>query len=261
MPFNLPSLKNIPYSELENEISEAIKANDNTKVKYLLQHPHIKKEDKIQHHMDRTFVMACKFGNLELAKSLLSFNAFELIANINNESALISASENNHLNIVKYILTHPEFIPQLAISNEAALYVSCLKGNIDIINYIYSLPEIKEIYDFEIKPSSLLNLACTTNKVNMVNYLLNSPYLKNDITNYDINQAFISACRKKQKDVIIYFIFEYNIEKTYDIEVILNFTDDIEVKNLFNARELNNILNIELNCNSSKNLANRKQKL
>jgi len=96
---------------------------------------------------------------------------------------------------------------------------------------------------------------CTMANFEKVKYLLDSPEF-NGITrphpHTDNDKAFNWLMRKESTQIIDYLIFEYNIERTKDIDEILNKHNNTYseiVKNKFVLREVNKLLNSDLAVN------------
>lgn len=90
--------------------------------------------------------------------------------------------------------------------------------------------------------------------LNIVQYLLTSTELKKhaDIhKNHD--ESFIWACNHNQLEIIKYFIFDRNIEKTKNIKNYLYSNSSHPANHMFKARELSDELENELFSDSINN--------
>lgn len=249
---NLEELAKIPYNDLKRGLVDAVIEHDVDELKYLLKHPLIQEESKFQNFMDITFSLACKNSDNIIVDLLLNSSEFKLNADINcdNGEPLIKAAENDDLDMIKYLTTHPKFIINRAIPDDSVLFSACLKGNIEIIDYFYTQPNLKKHFDFLTGCNNLLMIASEHGQLEVAKYLLNSPKLKEEISDSDIEKAFKKACYKKQFNIIEYFIFDSNIEKTPSIESYLEHNGYFTVQSLFEKRDLNKELNNSLNQNN-----------
>lgn len=87
-----------------------------------------------------------------------------------------------------------------------------------------------------------------------IKYLLTSPDLKEhaDIHAQDDN-AFIWAAGSGHLDIVHYFIFDCRLVKTKRIEELLINDQRYDVLNMFNQRELESRLQLDLNNNNKTN--------
>ena len=107
--------------------------------------------------------------------------------------------------------------------------------------------------------SNELIYACLLGDLEIVGYLLTSPDLKDhaDI-HFNNDCALASACTYGHVEIIKYLIFDYQIEKTKDIENYLVENEKEEILNLFEKREFEEKLQNELR---DVNIASNKIKL
>lgn len=216
--------------------------------------------------------------------------------NINSiDDELIFGCGNGKLDIVKYVLTSPELSKHANIhyENEAALTMACSHGHIEIIDYLLNSTELedhsshdifkleiitKAVYDGQLSVieyflnhpkfesqaiksfnNHTLSIAAGQGRLNIIKYILNNPQLK-DFSDIHVHKdcPFRSACTNEEIDVIKYFIFDLNIEKSIHINNWLSSKKDaitLEIEQMFNIRDLNQNLNNELSLN--KNIKNK----
>jgi phage pi2 protein 07 len=90
------------------------------------------------------------------------------------------------------------------------------------------------------------------NRMEIVKYLLFSPELTEHINIHDYkDKAFETALRAQKMDILEYFIFDLNIQKTEYIEDYIYEFSKWEVEDMFNRRELKTSLDNELSVNDN----------
>lgn len=77
--------------------------------------------------------VAARYGNLEIVKVLLSYNADVNIYEEGGNTPLISAAQNNHLDVIKEILNHQAKINYKNDSDTNALGMAIINNNFDIV--------------------------------------------------------------------------------------------------------------------------------
>lgn len=155
---------------------------------------------------------------------------YQYLVQYDLDQCLIDACESKDMDLVRYLLTSPELHDHADINtmchgeNGSALRVAFHKKHFDIANYLLTSPELKEHANIHIA--------------------------KDDI--------FRSAFFKKAIDVLECLIFDYQINRTINIENLINnyrersmgLSDHIE--KMFSMRELNKELDSELNVELTK---------
>lgn len=133
-----------------------------------------------------------------------------------------------------------------------ALMTSCRCGNLEEVKYILTSPEL----EIHANPQSFnhagFNLACSQGYLEVVQYMLTSPDLKVHANIHANEQDYIhtpfvhamNAANRNQLDIIHYFVFDLNIEKTKYIEEYLKYFPNSYIENLFVVRELDKELPI-----------------
>jgi ankyrin repeat protein len=228
------------------------------------------------------------FKNIDFIEWKNNFNPLQ----VNEE--LIFGCGNDRLDIVKYVLTSPELKIHANVNWEidSPLRIACGRGHIQIIDYLLNSPDLKFHASHELARLSIIEKAAYDGQLNvlkyflnhpkfefsalkqinkdvlaiasghgfldMVTYLLTEPKFKNFIDLHsDNDRAFRHACTNEQMEIIKFFIFDMNIEKTTYIDNwLLTGESDIaiEVKKLFEIRELTKGLNTELDENKSSKM-------
>lgn len=99
--------------------------------------------------------------------------------------------------------------------------------------------------------------ACRIGEFDTVKYLLHSDELKEHADIHTKNDyGLIRACQNKHLDIVRYFIFDINIEKTKDIIRFLINRSDEQVFNMFKLRDIKEQLEKEF---TSDKLDNKKR--
>lgn len=170
------------------------------------------------------------------------------------KKALYQACRNGELEQVRFILTSSElkYKPSVNEDNHAPLINASVYGNYEIVKYLLTSPELKEHGDEHLA----LSLASQNDALELVKFLFDSPQFKIDIHNSN-DSAFEGALTSEAYDVLNYFIFEKNIEKTTAInELLEECKKEFEhkkackqVETWFEARQVNIDLNKDLVSN------------
>lgn len=185
----------------------------------------------------------------------------------------LDACRNGELDKVKYFLTSPEInrYADIHVDQDAALLFATREGHYEVIEYLLNSPDLKENISIHAQGDYALIGACISGDIEMAKYLLTSPTLKEHIdihtggSNYKSDKPFITAYSYERLELIHYFIFELNIEKTDEIKALLSnhMNEQYErisqtVNSMFEKRELNEELVKELNSDTiSKNVSKK----
>jgi len=120
---------------------------------------------------------------------------------------------------------------------------SCQFNNLINIKYLIKLNYVDIHYDDDYG----LRLACKHNHLNIVKYLLDAPDLKEHANIHAKgDEAFKNAYTANHLDIINYLIIDYKIPRTKEIEELLSSIPKEDIKQLFDKRDLNQILENEL---------------
>ena len=99
--------------------------------------PDLKEHADINAQDDWGFSWACRYGNLEVVKYLLTSDELKEHANIHadNDYGFRGACENGHLEIVKYLLTSPELKEHadIHVRNDEGFKNACEQGHLEVI--------------------------------------------------------------------------------------------------------------------------------
>jgi hypothetical protein len=244
---------------------------------------------KSQDELFEEILKACEAGNLDIIKKLVKDIKFNQNLNPQTDIAyeiFIRACTHGHLNLVQYFINDPytsEYMNRIYIINEA-LSESSYVNSVDIVSYLINEPKINHSIKFVSKCylagleaakhghteviKALLNLesetnnrdilanglilehACNNKQYNLIKYLYTTPELNGG---FNKDNCFKYVCIKKDFDVLRFFVFDLNIEKTQIISDFLNKNEYQEIENLFELRKLNQHLNVELWSNQNNN--------
>jgi ankyrin repeat protein len=167
-------------------------------------------KDKSQNGLNYSLSEACREGDLEAVKFLLTSDDLMFNAQINceNNDPLFQACDYDRMEIIKYLLTSDE------LKNHADKYFA-------------------------------LKLCCEEDKIEILEFLLKNSALDIDI-HIDNSILFELALSNKSNNVLNYLIFNENIERTSRINDLVNKYKNDQVKNWFDLREVNKELNKDL---------------
>jgi ankyrin repeat protein len=212
-------------------------------------------------------LQACEIGDLEAVKYLLTSNELRINPSpqCSSNTGLHNACENGYLEIVKYLLTSPDLKEHADIhsSDNWALQGACYYNHFEIIKYLLTSPDLKEHANIYATDCQVFKDACINadeGDYSIVDYLLQSPDLDNHIDiHFNDDMFFKDAVTNGQIELIQHFIFNFDFEKTKDIENFLKRVSLEGIDKLFEIKETNKELKIELNLDNQAQ--NRKLKL
>ena len=149
----------------EKDIFKAVIANKLNSVEYL--HSIVKIDINIKNMKNQTLLhMASKYGNLDIAKYLISNGTNIEEKDVNGETALHLACRYNHLQIVEYLISQGANKDPINNKQETPFIFAKMKNHSQIINYF--------IYKFKY-PSKLekdIFKACRRDDLESVKYLI-----------------------------------------------------------------------------------------
>jgi hypothetical protein len=211
----------IPSGPLCYQLGLAACANDKTDIiKCLMDSPELHNRINREHYITEYFKIACANGRLKTVEYLSTAD------NINRENpkllfsiGLTYATRDGKLNITKYLLEHFK----------------------DLIN------------EDVIKTGQLVNTACEYGELEILKYLHSINILNKDNIHQDDDANFRIAYDNNKLEIIRYFIFDLNMDKTEDIKQILSEKKNKEIEHMFALRDLNKELHSDLEVKQSIN--------
>lgn len=168
---------------------------------------------------------------------------------------LTSACKTGDLELAKYILT------SLELDNHADIHAiedvgfdwACFNGHLDLVKYLVASPDLKENILVSANDYGGLNSACLSGYLDVVKFLFEfiEPQLPN------IDDIIVEACTKaainKHYDVISFIIVDKNMRRTEDFNDWLKKHPDEQIEKILMLRDLNKILNNELGIDEKSN--------
>jgi hypothetical protein len=137
--------------------------------------------------------------------------------------------------------------------------LACYSGNLELVKYLLTSKDLKTHVNIHTNylgsdDYSLL-ISCQYGHLEIVKYLTSSPDLKEHVnihTNKD--RPLFLAYEKGFLDIVKYFIFDLNIEKSEFIKNNLKKQPIEEIENWFELRELKQELQSELSSEDKKKI-------
>lgn len=162
--------------------------------------------------------------------------------------SLTEACKEGDLEVVRFLLTSPDlmFNADINESNNDPIFTACDYENMEIVEYLLNSDELNVHAD----KYFALNYCCNEDKVEILEHLLLKSNLDIDL-NKNNSQAFSIALAKNSDKVLKFFIFDLNLKRTDRIEELLNEYKRENIKSWFELREVNKELSKELNSNST----------
>lgn len=174
--------------------------------------------------------------------------------------SLLLACKYGWLNKVKYLLTSPDLSNHADINTKYVnihsypIIFAAKEGYLDIVKYLIDEPSLEGTLDVKTNEGAVLGYACYQGQLHVAQYLLSNPIYTSQI-NLDANleKGFSNALVNKQNKILEYLILELNIAKDGYIEEYLKQYSNNEfsayIENLFAKREIKQFLEEELDCN------------
>lgn len=244
-----------PKSEndlLEDEILKACEAGNLSVVKKLIQkikfNPDLNKIDDTAYEI---FMRACMHGHLKIVKEFI--NNPHTSQHINRpyiiNEALLESSYVSNVNIVSYLINEPQVIRSDKFYSKCYLagLDTAKNGHIDTLKALLNLSEDNSNRSI-LENGQILEYACNHKQYDFIKYIYTEPKLEGF---FNKDNCFKYVCIKKDLDLLRFFVWDLNIEKTRVISDFLNKNEYNEIENLFELRKLNQHLNIDLDSNKN----------
>lgn len=157
--------------------------------------------------------------------------------------SLTDACREGDLEVVKFLLTSPDltFLANIQESNNDPIFQACDYGHKEIIEYLLASHELKEHAD----KYFALYLCCEEDKVDLVKFIFEMPGLEIDIHHENAMAIDLAFSRKAYK-VLHYLVFDMDIKRTPRIDTLIQEYNSDQVRSWFDLREVNRELNNEL---------------
>jgi len=216
-------------------------------------------DDIYQRQLDEELIEACKVGDLEKIKYLLTSADIDDRANINPQTwhtPLGEACWNGHLEIVKFLLTSPDLKVHADMfdSDSRSLVYAAYNGHLDIVKYLLTSSDLEQYINInEREEDRVLDTACSNNHLKIVRFLMESTEMNQIPDRNSLERAIQSCFQEKSLPILQYFIFLEHTEILSIIkEQLLEFNEEFakEVNKLVEQQELILVLNSELQPNN-----------
>jgi ankyrin repeat protein len=246
------------------EVYNACKNGDINFLKNFLDSDLFKYSNQVSVH--QMLLHGCFDNQLEIVKCIFDMwearRTFKVLDEV-RELVKITC-EKGYFEITKFLLEQPELKDENANSDApmmAALYCSSF-GHLNILKYIFESFPDDPLMLKGLKNGIILDAACDEGRLEIVKYLMESPDIKIKFGLQDNgNQLFRAAYDRNHFEVLRYFIFDLNLEKTEDIKEYMSHVFKKDVDNMFNVRELNKSLKEELSTQSDNTSISKKPKV
>lgn len=137
-----------------------------------------------------------------------------------------------------------------------SLYHACTEGSLNEVRYLLTSKELKKhakINARTLNNSTAFEHVCGVGHLEIVKYLLFSDELiEHADIHSDNDYGIVQACRNAHLDIMAYFIFDLNIEKSIPIKEYLDDSPPQGVNELFETRKMQQELEKELHYNHHK---------
>ncbi|AYV83011.1 MAG: hypothetical protein Hyperionvirus3_157 [Hyperionvirus sp.] len=158
---------------------------------------------------DFVFRHACRDGNLEMAKWLLSIPNSDVNINARNDNAFRSACRYGHLEIGKWLLSLPNNNIDINAENSKAFDVACRNGHVEIAKWLLSMSTNNII---SIDMDWLFMCCCLRGHLETAKWLLSAS--DNNKWNININarddDVFATSCWAGQFEIVEWLLSLHN---------------------------------------------------
>lgn len=115
---------------------------------------------------------AAKFGNIEVIKELVNYDADINFRSPDGSTALMRASYYNHVEIVRYLLNHGAVVDEKNGRGETALYTAAFRGHLNVVKILIDYGA--DVDEPDIDGDTPLNVACYEFRPEIIAHLLMS---------------------------------------------------------------------------------------
>jgi ankyrin repeat protein len=161
---------------------------------------------------------------------------------------LTSACRAGDLELAKYVLTSPELDNHADIHSieDVGFDWACFNGHLDLVKYLVASPDLKENISVSANDYGGLNSACLSGYLDVVQFLFEfiDPKLPNIADIY--TDACANAATNKHYHVISFLVIDKDMQRTEELNEWLKKHPDENVEKIFALRDLNKNLNNEL---------------
>jgi hypothetical protein len=204
-------------------------------------------------HLNNQLIQACKDGDLEKVRYLLTSPELVTHADINckDGDAFTTACDEGHLHIIKYLLTSEELKEKVNINDYIGLgfVIACEYNHTHLVKYFLTSSDLEKSADIHTYNNYALRELCKRGHLDLLKYLTTSNEINSWYEEGDWPIGFKEACNQKQYNILRFFIFNLGYEVCEEDWARL----PLEVKRMFELRKLNAKLTVELKVNELKN--------
>lgn len=223
---------------------------------------HYNISDLSQENLNRELYKATQVGDLNYVKYLLTSSKLQFHAdpNLNDNRCLKYACQFGHLNIVKYLLNDSNIqlnTPIKTLTTDC-VFKAADNNQVAILDYFRNEARVNIPYseeDLIQENLIILERVCVFGFLETVDYILKNPNVKNYVLDEKtLFRLFESSIYTSNHDLIKYFIFELNLEKSESVNQLLDELSEHQknaIERLFELRTINKSLNNHLEHNQN----------
>jgi hypothetical protein len=238
----------LSQEQLITEVVDACIKADLNKVKQLINQ--VVFESPYGHRDARKiFLGACESNNLDVIKFLIdnrnsgdNMNMSQIVSD--GLKISLNAPTRNY-DLIRYLAREPklsrvlyakDYLPGKAASEDDLVLLDAILDLKDTSKYnVYMWPKEDIIRD-----------GCANDNSIVIKHFFTTPKLKDVL---DLTSTFKEASRHQNHDLLSFFIFELNIDKTEDIAEFMEKDNNEKARKMFKIRELNDSLMQNLDAN------------
>ncbi len=208
------------------------------------------------------FIAACSKGNLEVIEYTINTKhiPFNLFRHLNLNTAFFIASENNQIKVIDYLSNHQQLKDNETKKYSPNLYLhtAVMQGHKEMVEYLLLSKNPIISCDIHSEDDRALIYSFTYNHLDIAKFLLYSDKIEEHANIHTQKDSiFKFLCELNDPQPLEFLIFEMNIDKTDEIKKLLQEPKYQFIEKMFEIRDLNINLNINL---SGKKSVNSKQK-
>lgn len=197
------------------------------------------------------FIAACSKGNLEVIDYIINTKhiPFNLFRHLNLNNAFFIASENNQIKIIDYLSNHQQLKDNetKGYSPNLYLHTAVMQGHKEMVEYLLLSRKTPIICDIHSDDDRALIYSFTYNHLDIAKFLLLSEKIEEHSNIHTQKDSiFKFLCELNDPKYLEFIIFELNIDKTDEIEKLLQEPQHQFIEKMFDIRDLNSNLNINL---------------
>jgi hypothetical protein len=229
---------------LVNELTQACKKADLSTVKDLINKISFELPYNGSAYAKEIFLAACESNDLDTIKFLVDHHTagdyVNLSQNISTGLKIAVNNQNRNYDVIRYLEREPKLSRVLYLQSRLPAKAA-YEDNLEFLDAVLDLNDTSK-YNLYMWPKlDIIEYGCNDGNSFVIKHFFNTPNLKNVL---DPILTFKEVCELNNHELLSFFIFDLNIQKTEQISEIIKENED--AKKMFTIRDLNSSLAQEL---------------